>query len=123
MLFRSLGGHFYDLSFGQRLPDELYDLRRDPAGVNNLAHDLAYAATLAAMRTRMMKLLADEQDPRALGQAAIFDTYRYTGPRTKSYEVWLQTQEAKLGGVVPPDGPPAAKKKSGKNKAPGVTPD
>ena len=113
---KALGGHFYDLSFGKRLPDELYDLRHDPAGVNNLAHDLAYAAKLESMRTRMMKLLAEEQDPRALGQAAIFDTYRYTGPRTKSYEVWLQAQEAKLSGVAPPVVPPAAKK-AGKRKA------
>ncbi len=119
---KALGGHFYDLSFGKRLPDELYDLRRDPAGVNNLAHDLAYAATLDTMRTRMMKLLTEEQDPRALGQAAIFDTYRYTGPRTKSYEAWLQAQEAKLAGAPAPEPPPGAKK-AGKKKAGGATPD
>ena len=113
---KALGGYFYELNFGKRLPDELYDLRRDPAGVNNLAHDLAYAATLEAMRTRMMKLLTDEQDPRALGQAAIFDTYNYTGPRTKSYDTWLAEQEAKLAGTPKPDGP-AGGKKAGKKKA------
>ena len=94
-LLKHIGGHFYDLSFGRRLPDELYDLRRDPEGVNNLAHDLAYAGTLEAMRARMMKLLTEEQDPRALGQAAIFDTYKYVGGRTKGYDTWLLAQEEK----------------------------
>jgi N-sulfoglucosamine sulfohydrolase len=93
---KAIGGHFYDLSFGKRLPDELYDLRLDPAGVNNLAHDLAHAGTVAAMRERMMKLLTEEQDPRALGQAAIFDTYKYVGGGgNKSYANWLKAQEEK----------------------------
>jgi arylsulfatase A-like enzyme len=112
-LIKALGGHFFDLSFGKRQPDELYDLRRDPEGVNNLVHDLAYAGTLEGMRTRMMKLLVEEQDPRALGQAAIFDTYRYTGPRTKGYETWLKAQEARLAGGAPAVEPP---KRAGKKK-------
>jgi N-sulfoglucosamine sulfohydrolase len=110
-----LGGYYYDLSLGKRLPDELYDLRTDPEGVHNLANDLAYMSTLETMRTRMMKLLVDEKDPRALGQAAVFDTYKYVGGRTKGYETWLKAQEAKVnpveGGV--PDG---AAKKAGKKK-------
>ncbi len=110
---KALGGHYYDLSFGKRLPDELYDLRNDPEGVNNLVHDLAYAGTLESMRARMMKLLAEEQDPRALGQAAVFDTYRYTGARNKGYDTWLKTQEAKLAGAAPAVEPP---KKVGKKK-------
>ena len=91
-----IGGSYYELSFGKRLPDELYDLRTDPEGVKNLANDLAYAGTLETMRARMMTLLKAEQDPRALGQAAIFDTYKYTGPRNKGYDTWLKAQEEKL---------------------------
>ncbi|MDP3070890.1 MAG: sulfatase [Opitutaceae bacterium] len=92
---KAIGGHFYDLSFGKRLPDELFDLRTDPAGVNNLAHDLAHAGTVASMRARMMQLLAEDQDPRALGQGAIFDTYKYVGARAKGYDTWLRAQEEK----------------------------
>ena len=116
---KALGGYFYDLSFGKRLPDELYDLRRDPEGVNNLAHDLAHAGTLETMRARMMKLLVEEQDPRALGNGAIFDTYRYTGPRGKDYDTWLRAQEEKLRSSPPTDAPVPAKK-AGKKKQ--VTP-
>jgi N-sulfoglucosamine sulfohydrolase len=93
---KAIGGGFYDLSFGKRQPDELYELRIDPAGVNNLAHDLAHGGILVAMRDRMMKLLTEEQDPRALGQAAIFDTYKYVGGGgNKSYANWLKAQEEK----------------------------
>ena len=120
-LLKALGGHFYDLSFGKRLPDELYDLRKDPSGVNNLAHDLAHSATLLAMRTRLMQLLTEEQDPRALGEAAIFDTYKYVGGRAKGYETWLKAQEEKqkLSTIegAPTAAPAAAKKNNRKKQA------
>jgi N-sulfoglucosamine sulfohydrolase len=93
-LLKFLGGHYYDLSFGKRQPDELYDLRVDPYGVNNLAHDLFHRDIVEQMRYQMMSLLKDEGDPRALGQAAIFDTYQYLGGRGKGYETWLKSQEA-----------------------------
>jgi arylsulfatase A-like enzyme len=95
-LLKALGGHYYDLSFGKRRPDELYDLRRDPQGVNNLAHDLAHARTVEELRHRMMSLLKEEGDPRALGNGAIFDTYKYVGGRGKGYETWLKGREADL---------------------------
>ena len=116
-LLKTLGGHFYDLSFGKRQPDELYDLRRDPEGVINLAHDLAYAGTLQTMRARMMTLLVEEKDPRALGNGAIFDTYRYTSGRQKSYDTWLKAQEEKIAGTAPTaPGPAENAKKGGKKK-------
>jgi N-sulfoglucosamine sulfohydrolase len=99
-IIKALGGHFYDLSFGKRQPDELYDLRRDPHGVNNLAHDLAHQPVVEEMRYRLMNLLKDEGDPRALGNGAIFDTYKYVGGRQKGYETWLKAQEERLAEAV-----------------------
>jgi arylsulfatase A-like enzyme len=95
-VIKSLGGYFYELSFGKRLPDELYDIQRDPECVNNLANDLAYTQTMEGLRYRMMGMLKDEKDPRALGQGAIFDTYKYTGGRAKGYETWLKAQETRV---------------------------
>lgn len=94
---KALGGHFFELSFGKRLPDELYRLKDDPEGVRNLANDLAFKETLDELRQRMMQMLRDEGDPRALGNGAIFDTYKYVGGRQKGYETWLKAQEAKGG--------------------------
>jgi arylsulfatase A-like enzyme len=113
-LLKTIGGHYYDLSFGKRQPDELYDLRNDPQAVNNLAQDIAHQPVVARLRERMMALLREEQDPRALGNSAIFDTYQYTAGRQKAYDTWLKAQDAKLKGETPTLESP---KKAGRKKA------
>ncbi|MCB1086719.1 MAG: sulfatase [Verrucomicrobiae bacterium] len=92
-VIKALGGHFYDLSFGKRPADELYRLSDDPECVRNLAEDLAFKDTVEKLRYDLMRMLEEEQDPRALGNGAIFDTYKYIGGRTKGYETWLKEQE------------------------------
>jgi N-sulfoglucosamine sulfohydrolase len=47
------------------------------------------------LREEMFAMLRKENDPRALGNGAIFDTYKYTGPRRHSYDNWLEEQSAK----------------------------
>lgn len=93
---KALGGHFFELSFGKRLPDELYRLKDDPECVRNLANDLAHKEVLEELRQKMMQMLRAEGDPRALGNGAIFDTYKYVGGRQKGYETWLRAQETSL---------------------------
>ena len=90
------GNYFYELCFGKRPPDELYRLADDPEGVRNLANDLAFAPKLNEMRDRMMAMLREEKDPRALGHPEIFDTYPYIGSRAKGYETWLKGREQKI---------------------------
>lgn len=90
-----LGGHFYELSLGKRLPDELYRITDDPECVRNLANDLAFKDVMEELRYKMMSALKEEGDPRALGKGdEIFDTYNYTSGRGKGYETWLANQEA-----------------------------
>ena len=100
-----------DLSFGKRLPDELYDLQKDPDCVNNLANDLAYHKKVRELRDRMMEMLVEEKDPRALGKAEIFDTYQYLGGRTKGYETWMNKKLAEFEGRPVPEAPVKKKKK------------
>ncbi|MBI5693586.1 MAG: sulfatase [Verrucomicrobia bacterium] len=115
-LLKQIGGHFYDLSFGKRLSDELYDLRTDPAGVDNVAYDLFYAATVETLRRRMLELLKAEEDPRVLGRAAELERYEYVGGGgNKSYDNWLKAQEAKLAGE-PAAAPAPAAKRAGRKK-------
>jgi arylsulfatase A-like enzyme len=99
-VIKALGGAYYEMSFGKRLPDELYNIQRDPECVVNLANDLAHTETMHALRYKMMEMLREEKDPRALGNAAVFDTYKYLGGRSKGYETWLKAQEAGLGEKV-----------------------
>ncbi len=109
-VIKQLGGYFYELSFGKRQPDELYRLSDDPQNVRNLAHDLAFRQTMEDLRYRMMQLLKDEGDPRALGNGAIFDTYKYVGGRAKGYETWLKAQETALAESMGAKEEAAAKK-------------
>ena len=118
-IIKLLGGHYYELSFGKRLADELYDIQRDPECVNNLANDLAYTETMDALRYRMMALLKTDQDPRALGQAAIFDTYKYVSGRTKGYETWLKAQEPRIDEEVKRKAEERAKAPRKKNRKKG----
>lgn len=118
-VLKAIGGFYYDLSFGKRLPDELYDLRRDPEGVNNLANDPFHAKTIEELRNRMMATLREEKDPRALGDAAIFDTYNYVGGRGKGYDTWLKAQEEKLAGLAAARASEAPKQAAKKKKGAG----
>ena len=93
-VIKALGGHFFDLSLGKRLPDELYDLKLDPECVNNLANDLAHVPVVETLRYQMMDLLRTDEDPRALGHEEVFDGYTYQGARGKGYDTWLREQEA-----------------------------
>jgi arylsulfatase A-like enzyme len=114
---KALGGYFYELSFGKRLPDELYDVVRDPECVVNLANDLAHTETMHALRYRMIEMLKEEKDPRALGQAAIFDTYKYVGGRAKGYETWLEAQEPRVQEALKAAAEKAAQKPQRKGRA------
>ena len=80
---------FYTLSFGKRPAEELYALPADAANLTNLADDPDHrVGESAAPRDRMFELLKAEGDPRALGNAAVFDRYRYTGPKPHGWDAF-----------------------------------
>lgn len=92
-VIKALGGYYYDLSLGKRLPDELYRLTDDPDCVHNLANELAFREVRDQLQTQMVQLLKEEGDPRILGTFQEFDRYKYVGARGKGYETWLRRQE------------------------------
>jgi N-sulfoglucosamine sulfohydrolase len=59
-------------AFLHRPPEELYDLRKDPAEVHDLAAHPAYRAVLERMRAELTRFRADTKDPWLPGQAAVF---------------------------------------------------
>ena len=83
---------FYKLSFGKRPAEELYRISDDPDCVTNLAGRPEFDQTREELRREMEQRLREEQDPRMLGNAAVFDTYEYTGPRWNAYDTWLRNQ-------------------------------
>ncbi|HEY1375877.1 MAG TPA: sulfatase [Gemmataceae bacterium] len=93
---KALGGYFLELAFGKRPADELYRLTDDPECVRNLANDPAFTPVMTDLKTRMLDMLVEEKDPRALGNGAVFDTYKYVAGRQKAYDTWLKAQGKKL---------------------------
>ncbi|MCX5771070.1 MAG: sulfatase [Candidatus Hydrogenedentes bacterium] len=61
-------------SFGKRPEEELFDVRADPGCLDNLAGKPEHAEIEAQLSKRLMKLLEDQQDPRARG-SEIFESY------------------------------------------------
>ena len=65
---------FHQLSFGLRPAAELYDLKRDPDQLVNVAGQAAHAAAQSTLNARLEARLKSLRDPRALGEGAYFDT-------------------------------------------------
>ena len=77
----------YDLAFGKRPAEELYDCSRDPEQLVNLAEDPAYAEIRDKLSEQLMGQLVATGDPRATGGGDEFDEVPYLGqgPRHPSY--------------------------------------
>lgn len=57
----------WDLGFGPRPAEELYDLAKDPHQMTNLARDPAYEAQRSALRGQLLSELETNNDPRLRG--------------------------------------------------------
>ncbi|HCF95755.1 MAG TPA: heparan N-sulfatase, partial [Verrucomicrobia bacterium] len=70
---------YWDLGFGKRPVEELYDVLEDPDCTRNLlAVDQArYSPVADALRATLFRELRAQSDPRMRGQGAIFDAYPY----------------------------------------------
>jgi len=66
---------YYELSFGKRPAEELYDMAVDPDCVCNLAGRPTHAQMKARLWKRLEAGLRAQGDPRVLGQGDIFDFY------------------------------------------------
>ncbi len=85
--------HFWELSFGFRPDEELYNVARDPACMVNLVRNPAYAHIRERMREAMMEQLRQEEDPRMEGRGHIFDEYPYANPEYRNFhEKFLKGQ-------------------------------
>ncbi|MEM1224715.1 MAG: sulfatase [Planctomycetota bacterium] len=68
----------WSLGFARRPAEELYDIRRDPDQVKNLAGQPGYADTQAELRAELMATLRGGRDPRVMGDGDAFDLPPYT---------------------------------------------
>ena len=81
----------YDLAFGKRPREELYDLERDPDYMNNVALDEAYAGIRADLNKRLIDVLEKQNDPRLREQPCRYEYEPYAG---KVPQVWFEAAAA-----------------------------
>ena len=62
---------YWNLCFGKRPADQLFDLRKDPDCIENLAASTPFIA----LKEQLFAELKQQGDPRILGDGKIFDTY------------------------------------------------
>ncbi len=74
---------FFQLDFAKRPAEELYDLRRDPDQVVNVAGRADYAAAKKKMRHQLDRWMTDTADPRATTDDDRWDAYPYFGGPAK----------------------------------------
>lgn len=82
---------FYDMGFAKRPREELYDLRKDPNHMVNVAGQPEYAEIQAKLDEKLMDVLTRTGDPRVEGDGSRFDRMPYT------FEAWRSTNSNEPG--------------------------
>ena len=68
---------YFDLAYAKRPEVELYDLKKDPFCMTNVAGKREYADVEKEMKKALMKELIKSKDPRVVGpDTEIFDSYK-----------------------------------------------
>ena len=71
--------NLFKKAFGKRPREELYDCKKDPYQLNNLASDPSYQSTLKKLSKRLTKQLEATGDPRETTGKAPWDAWPYYG--------------------------------------------
>ena len=69
----------FELGFGKRPAEELYDLRRDPDHMRNLAAIADYEATRRELSAKLMRVLTEQKDPRVIENPCRYEHPPYAG--------------------------------------------
>lgn len=70
---------FFELNFGKRPEEELFDLRTDPDQIVNLAGESKYAGIKQELRKRVEDWMKETADPRVDPSCNVWDDYPYFG--------------------------------------------
>jgi len=75
---------YWQLNFGKRVEEELYNIQEDPYCLINLADDPKHADQKMKLSKEMNQKLVEQSDPRILGNGDVFDHYEYSA-KVKNY--------------------------------------
>jgi N-sulfoglucosamine sulfohydrolase len=75
----------WNLCFGLRPEEELYNLGADPQCMNNLAGNNAYNPVRDRLKEQLFNELKAQDDPRITGKGDVFDNYPYSDEATRDF--------------------------------------
>lgn len=92
-------GKYLQWSIAKRPAEELFDIRKDPACLHNLAEDKAHADAKRELEGRLLSYLRKTRDPRSFSpDDNIFETYpRYSGLRWFPEPEWFKSDPDRAG--------------------------
>ncbi len=90
---------YWQLNFGKRVEEELYNVVEDPFCMNNLVEDESYTELKAQLEAKLTEQLISQGDPRILGNGDIFDNYPYVGVVQNYYNRYMAGEEIPAGWV------------------------
>ena len=76
----------FELGFGKRPREELYDLRKDPDYMQNVAYESEYEQIRADLNSRLMSALKEHDDPRVTESPPRFEQSPYAGPVPEEWD-------------------------------------
>lgn len=85
---------YYDLTFGIRPSEELYDLKNDPECIKNLIHSDMYSKLRKILKFKLIKNLKINKDPRFSSSKIVFDNYPYS--EQIGFDFWEKVVSGKL---------------------------
>mmetsp|Transcript_98493 Transcript_98493/g.257288 ORF Transcript_98493/g.257288 Transcript_98493/m.257288 type:complete len:547 (+) Transcript_98493:92-1732(+) len=91
----------FQIAFGRRPAEELYDMSKDADCMRNLAGEDAYTSQQASLRRRLMEVLAAQGDPRVIEEPCRFEfgqcvavLDKYTSEKGKAFMQGLQQRRS-----------------------------
>ena len=106
---RDAADPFWQLCFGLRPKEELYDLESDPDCVNNLAAQSTSESQRRALENFLTARLTEQQDPRMSDKGIVFDQYPHASKgHVGFYERFTAGEPVKAGWIDPDDIEPSA---------------
>lgn len=82
--------YYFNLAFGKRKVEELYNIIEDNACMHNLADKPEYKKLKEQLWLELKQLLEKTGDPRIFGQGDIFETYEYVGEGKHSWKNYIE---------------------------------
>ena len=76
---------FWELAFGKRPKETLYNLINDPRCLVNIADNNAFMDVKSDLNKILIRDLINQKDPRVMGRGKIFDNYIYAHKKTRNF--------------------------------------